>query len=207
LGQWDAADERPFAWLSLDRRDNDPVVFLTYLAAAVDAVAPVDRDVFAGLARTPGSSLWVSAVPLLAGAVEQAGTPLVLVLDDDHELEAQDCIDALGMLARQLPEGSLLALAGRGAGSVPLARLRANGDLLELGPDQLALADEDARELLRGAGLELSSDDASTLNARAEGWAGGLYLAALALRDAAPEALHDAFAGDDRFVTEYLRSE
>ncbi len=90
---------------------------------------------------------------------------------------------------------------------MPLARLRANGDLLELGPDQLALADDDALALLRGAGLELSGDDASALNARAEGWAGGLYLAALALREEAPEELHDAFAGDDRFVTDYLRAE
>ena len=97
-------------------------------------------------------------------------------------------------------------LAGRSEDGLPLARLRAAGRLLALGPSELALSDAEAKALLDAAGVEVSETEASALNERTEGWVAGLYLAALVAQDAGPAAL-SSFGGDDRFVTDYLRSE
>jgi LuxR family transcriptional regulator, maltose regulon positive regulatory protein len=205
LAQWKKRDRRPFAWVSLDDADNDPVVLLTYVAAALDAAEPIDPSVFRGL-NAPGDSLWTVGLPRLGAALSLRKKPIVLVLDDVHELSSSQTLDAVASLALLVPDGSQLVLSGRAAPGVPLARIRASGHLLEIGPAELALRDSEARALLAAAGARLSDADADELNGRAEGWAAGLYLAALAL-EADDELDVTAFAGDDRFVTDYLRSE
>jgi LuxR family maltose regulon positive regulatory protein len=205
LAQWAAEDQRPFAWLSLDDRDNDPATFLTYLSAAVDGIKPVDAGVFRA-AASGASSLWTIGLPRLGAALAAIGKPIVLVLDDVHELRDRDCLDALEPIAKHLPEGSHLVLAGRGENGLPLARLRAEGRLLAIAPSDLALSDVEAKALLVAAGVELTDTEASALNERAEGWVAGLYLAARFAEEAGADEL-SSFAGDDRFVADYLRSE
>jgi LuxR family transcriptional regulator, maltose regulon positive regulatory protein len=207
LAQWAARDRRPFAWVSVDHRDNDPVVLLTHVAAAVDGIEALDPRVFRSLAAGE-RSIWATALPRLAAALSSLQAPLVLVLDDIHELHERDCLDALSAVALHLPSGSQLVLAGRGEAGVPIAKIRAEGGLLEVGHAQLALSDSEAHALLLGAGLEVDEADAAELNGRAEGWAAGLYLAVLSLRSG-PTAPSTAagFAGDDRFVSDYFRSE
>jgi LuxR family transcriptional regulator, maltose regulon positive regulatory protein len=204
LGQWAAADGRRFAWVSLDHRDNDPVVFLTYVAEALNADGEIKPAVFKAL-RGAGDSLWARGLPRLGAALASRKEPVVLVLDDLHELVNDDCLDALTALMRHVPAGSTLVLSGRVETRLGLPKLRADGELLELGPPGLALNDSEARALLNAAGVDVSEQEARSLNEHAEGWAAGLYLTALAF-DGDASALA-AFGGDDRFVTDYLRSE
>jgi LuxR family transcriptional regulator, maltose regulon positive regulatory protein len=205
LAQWAAVDPRPVAWVSLEDRDNDPAAFLTYLAAAADAIRPVDGRVFRA-AASGGDSLWTIGLPRLCAALAAIGEPMLLVLDDVHELRNRDCLDALEPIAKHLPDGAQLVLAGGADEGLPLARLRASGRLLAIGPEELALSDAEAKALLGAAGVEVTETEASTLNERAEGWVAGLYLAALFAAAAGPEELR-SFAGDDRFVADYLRAE
>jgi LuxR family transcriptional regulator, maltose regulon positive regulatory protein len=205
LAQWAAADPRPFAWVSLEERDNDPASLLTYLAAAADRIHPVDAAVFRG-AASGAESMWTIGLPRLGGALAAIGEPIVLVLDDVHELSNRDCLDALEPIAQHLPEGSHLVLSGRAEDSLPLARLRAAGQLLEISAADLALTDAEARALLEGAGVDASVEEARALNERTEGWVAGLYLAALFAANAGPKEL-SSFHGDDRFVADYLRAE
>jgi LuxR family maltose regulon positive regulatory protein len=205
LAQWAAEDPRPFAWVSLDERDDDPAAFLTYLTAAADEITPVDSGVFRA-AASGADSMWTMGLPRVGAALAAIGKPMVLVLDDVHELRHRDCVDALEPIAKHLPQGAQLVLSGRAEDGLPLARLRAAGRLLSLGPKDLALSDIEARALLDEAGVEVTKAEASALNARTEGWVAGLYLAALFAHEAGSGEL-SSFSGDDRFVADYLRSE
>ena len=204
LAQWAARDGRRFAWVSLDHRDNDPVVFLTYFAEALNADGTVAPAVIKAL-RAPDDSLWTSGLPRLGTALASRPEPLVLVLDDVHELENHGCLDALVALLPHVPQGSQLVLSGRTEVRLGLPKLRAEGELLELGPPELALNDAEAHQLLAAAGVDVTETEAEELNRHVEGWAAGLYLAALSLSGGASSLA--TFGGDDRFVTDYLRSE
>src|SRR4029453_3639163 len=126
-------------------------------------------------------------------------------------LHNRQCLDALGQLAVQLSGGSQLVLAARPRPRLPLGRLRGQGRLMEVGAADLQMSQTEARELLAGAGVRLAEAHAPELHPPPEGWPGGLYLAALALQ-ATGTALSSpdagvAFAGDDRFIVDYLNSE
>jgi LuxR family transcriptional regulator, maltose regulon positive regulatory protein len=203
LGQWAAQDRRTFAWVSLDHRDNDPVLLLTYVAEALDAAEAVGPQVFKALAA--GNSVWLSGLPLLGAAVASRREPFVLVLDDVHELENHECLDALRALLAHVPHGSQVALSGRSEAQVGLPRIRADGRLVEIGPSVLALTDGEAHALLDAAGADLTEEETRALNAHAEGWPAGLYLAALSLDSGGVSPA--SFGGEDRFVTDYLRAE
>ena len=123
LAQWAERNGQAFAWVSLDERDNDPKVLLTYVAAALDAVEPIGQRVFDALA-SPGSSVPGPIVPALGFGFSSMTLPVVLVLDDVHVLYDHECWAALSVLADHVPAGSRLVLAGRDAPAAPLARLR-----------------------------------------------------------------------------------
>jgi LuxR family maltose regulon positive regulatory protein len=204
LGQWAARDGREFAWVSLDHRDNDPVVLLTYVAEALNADQEVEPAVFSAL-MAAGDSVWTSGLPRLGSALASRDQPVVLVLDDVHELKNPGCLDALLALLPHVPHGSQLVLSGRTEARLGLAKLRAAGELLELRPAALAFNNTEARALLAAAGVDVTEREAATLNEHVEGWAAGLYLAALSLSGG--DSSLASFGGDDRFVTDYLRTE
>jgi LuxR family transcriptional regulator, maltose regulon positive regulatory protein len=207
LSQWAERDGQAFAWVSVDDRDNDPRVLLAYVAQALDAVQPVGGRVFEALA-SPVSSVPGSVVPRLGTALASMTTPVALVLDDVHLLHDRECQSALSVLADHVPGRSRLVLAGRAEPPVRVARLRAEGRVLEIGPGDLCLTLAEAASLLAAAEVALGEDEVAELHQRTEGWAVGLYLAALALR--AGGSLGTAavsFAGDDRLVSEYVESE
>ena len=207
LSQWAERNGQSFAWVSVEEPDNDPKVLLTYIAAALDAVEPVDERVFDALA-SPGSSVPGSVVPRLGSAFSSMTSPVVLVLDDVHALHNRECRDALSVLADHVPGGSRLALAGRAEPPLRIARLRAEGRILEIGPGDLSLTCEEASSLLRDADVALGEDEVAELHRRTEGWPAGLYLAALYLREGGPLASAAvSFGGDDRLVSEYMESE
>ena len=207
LAQWAARDGQAIAWVSLDERDNDPKVLLSYIAAALNAVQPLGARVFEALA-SPVSSVPGSVVPRLGSAFWSMTVPVVLVLDDVHLLHNAGCRDALSVLADHVPAGSRLVLAGRDEPPLRAARLRAQGRLLDIGAADLALNPAEAAALLRAAEVTLGEDDVAALHQRTEGWPAGLYLAALYLREGGPLGTAAvSFGGDDRLVSEYMESE
>jgi LuxR family transcriptional regulator, maltose regulon positive regulatory protein len=207
LAQWAEREDQAFAWVSVDERDNDPKVLLSYVAEALNAVQPLDERVFEALA-SPTSSVPGTVVPRLGSAFSSLTVPVVLVLDDVHLLHNRECRDALAVLADHVPPGSRLALTGRQAPPLRVARLRAEGRLLEIGSADLALDQADAAALLRAAEVSLDDDDVAVLHQRTEGWAAGLYLAALFLLEGGSlEHAAMSFGGDDRLVSQYMESE
>ncbi len=207
LSQWAERNGQAFAWVSVDEADNDPKTLLTYVAEALDAVQPIGGRVFDALA-SPVSSVPGTVVPRLCSAFSSMTSPVVLVLDDVHVLRNRECRAALSVLADHVPDGSRLALAGRAEPPLRVARLRAEGRILEIGPADLSLTRGEAASLLRDAGITLGEDDLAELHRRTEGWPAGLYLAALYLREGGflPGAAV-SFGGDDRLVSEYMESE
>ncbi|HEX8859071.1 MAG TPA: LuxR C-terminal-related transcriptional regulator [Actinomycetes bacterium] len=205
LVQWAERDPRRFAWLSLDGRDNDPVVLLTYIAAALDRLEPVDPSVFRALGSL-GAPVSGTVVPRLASWLASRAQPVVLALDDAHLLHDPECLDHLAALVEHLPPGSQLAIAGRGESPLAVARLRAEGRLEEIGAQDLAMDRQESAALLRGAELDLSEARCAELSRRTEGWPVALYLAALSLKMGQTERGEIALVGDDRFLVDYLQS-
>jgi LuxR family transcriptional regulator, maltose regulon positive regulatory protein len=207
LAGWAEKDPRPFAWVALDGRDDDDVLFLRYIAAAIHRVEPLAPEVFAALAG-PGASIWPTGIPRVGAALAALQRPLVLVLDDLHAVENPSCLDVLAALCDYVPSGSQLVIASREAPALPLARWRTQGWLQEIGVADLRLDKQEAQALLRGAGAELDAAEVADLTQQTEGWPAGLYLAALSLQAGAPgPARAETFTGDDRLVAEYFRFE
>jgi LuxR family maltose regulon positive regulatory protein len=207
LSQWAERNGQSFAWVSVEEPDNDPKVLLTYVAEALNKVQPIDERVFDALA-SPGSSVPGSVVPRLSSAFSSMTTPVALVLDDVHALHNKECRDALSVLADHVPGGSRLALASRAEPPLRVARLRAEGKILEIGPEDLSLTADEASSLLRNADVALGEDEVAELHRRTEGWPAGLYLAALYLKEGGPLASAvAAVGGRDRLVSEYMESE
>src|SRR5215472_9848003 len=169
LSQWAECDSHDFAWVSVDEADNDPKVLLSYVAEALDAVEPIGQRVFDALASRV-SSVPGSVVPRLGAAFSSMTAPVVLVLDDVHLLHNRECRSALSALADHVPGGSRLVLAGRDQPPLRVARLRAEGKILEVGPSDLALTVEEAALLLRDAEVALGADEVAELHRRTEGW-------------------------------------
>ena len=157
LAKWAEADPRPFAWVALDGRDDDAVVFLRYIATAIHGVEAVPADVFDALSG-PGGSTWSNRVPRLGAALAGVERPLVLVLDDLHAVTNPSCLDVLTALIECVPAGSQIALASREVPALPLPRWRAQGLVHEVGPPDLRLDDREAKLLLEAAGVELHAE-------------------------------------------------
>ena len=207
LSQWAEGNGQAFAWVSVNEADNDPKVLLSYVAEALDAVEPIGERVFDALASA-ASSVPGSVVPRLASAFSSMISPVVLVLDDVHLLRNSECRAALSVLADHVPGGSRLALAGRAGPPLRIARLRAEGKILEIGTKDLSLTPDEASSLLRYADVTLGEDEVAKLHQRTEGWPAGLYLAALYLKEGGPlPGAVASFGGDDRFVSGYVESE
>jgi LuxR family maltose regulon positive regulatory protein len=205
LSQWAERRQPREGWVSADARDNDPAVLLTYVAMAIDRIERINQAVFRAL-TSPAAA--VSVPLLLVSAIAALGQPVWLVLDHIEVITNRDCLDAIAQLALGLPPGSQLAIGSRDGLPLPTARLRAQGAMVEIGVDDLAMGGSEAPALLRGAGVELDDDDVGELVRRTEGWPVGLYLAALAMMSGSPRTdLGLTLTGDDRFMGDYLRSE
>jgi len=210
LTQWRAiAGAGRVAWVSLEEGDNDPRRFWTYVVEAMRIVEPgVGVAALAALGG-PSADLYRAVLPGLLNELGAVGRPLFLVLDDYHLISDPSCHQTLGFFLEHLPAGVHVVLATRVDPPLPLARMRARGELAELRVPDLQFSDEEASELLNGSmGLELAADDVERLAERTEGWAAGLYLAGLSLRGRQdPSAFIASFHGDNRHVADYLATE
>ena len=206
LSQWAARDSRSFAWVTLDERDNDPVVLLRHIAAALARDQPLDERLVDAL-RNPTPALWSQAVPRLAAELS-ARHPIVLVLDDFNLLRSRGALETVAALIDDEVEGSMLVASTRATPTLPLAPLRTGGKLLELGPDALALSKREAQLLLRATGVSLGEARTAELIEQCEGWAAALYLAALSIQDVEQTGVGEpSFSGDNRYLADYFHSE
>jgi LuxR family transcriptional regulator, maltose regulon positive regulatory protein len=209
LAQW--ADRKGrMAWVGIDRRDNDPAILLTYVAAAVDRIESLGPDVFHALA-SPGTPA-TTIVSRLIEALTVTTEPIALVLDNLEFLEDQPSLDVVAELAVQFSarahDGSQLALVSRANPPLPMALLRAQGRLVEVGVEELAMDQQEAQLLLEGAGVQPAEVETTDLIRWTEGWPVGLYLAALSLKTGSlGNAKEVRLSGGDRFVADYLWSE
>jgi LuxR family transcriptional regulator, maltose regulon positive regulatory protein len=205
LSAWatDPDEKRRIAWVSLDENDDEPSRFWTYVLTAL-------RDVSDDISREPLDALGVAdlpavdlALPVLLNELAATTAPHVLVLDDFHVLADPRIHEAVEFLIAYLPASLRVVVAGRADPPLPIARLRACGDLTELRAEQLRFRPDEAAALLSSvAGVDLERSAATTLWRRTEGWAAGLQLAALALR-ADPGRRRD----DDRHLLDYFAAE
>jgi LuxR family transcriptional regulator, maltose regulon positive regulatory protein len=201
--QWAERERRPCAWLAAEESDDDAVVLLARIAEALERICPDDAP---RLVPTRRPKDWSSELQRLASRLSTL-RDFVLVVDEAHLLRSRNATKVLATLAERIPTGSTLTLVGRLAPSLPIARLRADGNLLELRAADLALTRRESEALLRCLDAGLTEDEAAELVERCEGWAAGIRLSALAAREHADGFEHGLPGGDDRFLAEYFRSE
>jgi LuxR family maltose regulon positive regulatory protein len=203
------ADERLVAWLSLDQADNDPASFWTYVIAALRTVAPGVGESAMPLLQTPQPPPIETVLTALLNELGAITGDIVLVLDDYHVIDARDVQDAMAFLLDHLPPRLHVAIASRTDPVLPLARLRARGELVEIRAAELRFTpDEAAAYLNEMMGLQLTVRDVAALEGRTEGWIAALQLAALSMQGRDDLAGFIAgFAGDDRYVVDYLVEE
>ncbi len=207
LAEWAACDERPFIWIPLDAYDQDPLGFAASIAQAFEDIGWIEPDLWPALtsSRAGGGT---AALGRLMRALAREDRSFVLVLDDAHSIPASALKGVVPRLLDGVGQGSQIALASRTEPPLPIGRLRAHRALIEVRTEDLAMAPAEAATLLRLAGLELDFGAVQALSGRTEGWAAGLYLAALSLREQGDVGAGlKAFAGDDHLVAEYLRDE
>jgi LuxR family maltose regulon positive regulatory protein len=206
LAQWEEFDHRPFAWVSLDDRDNDPLVLWNYLVAAIGLVEPDFGSAVAPALGSAGGMALDAIVPRLLNELEATGREIVLVLDDYHSLTNPACHESIALIVERGPPNLQLVVSSRTDPPLRLARLRASGGLFELRVTDLGFTEAETAELFSGSyGLDLAPDSIATLQRRTEGWPAGLYLAFLSVRDASDRTAALAeFGGSSRHVVDYL---
>jgi LuxR family transcriptional regulator, maltose regulon positive regulatory protein len=209
VSQWIADSEHPAGWLSLDEGDSDPVRFLMYVIAALQTVATRIGEVALSALQRPQPPPIESILTVLLNEITTLPGTIVLVLEDYHLIDATSVDHAIAFLIEHLPSQLHLLITTREDPQLPLARLRARGQMTELRASDLRFTAEEAAAFLREVmGLELSSRNVAELETRTEGWIAGLQLAALSMqgREDIPAFIR-AFAGDDRYIVDYLVDE
>ncbi len=204
----DTEDGEPVAWVSLDERDQLAASFWTYVLLALDRAVPGSGA--AALTLLQSGQAPVETV--LAGLVNELSVyagQVVLVVDDYHLADGVDVAAGMTFLVDHLPPQLRLVISTRADPALPLSRVRARGDLVEIRAADLRFTGDEVATYLNDLnGLGLAATDLSTLEARTEGWVAALQLAALSLQDLDdPSAFIAGFAGDDRFVVDYLADE
>ena len=212
VAQWRSAagEERPFAWVSLGPGDDDPGRLWRYIVCALQRACPEfgGEDIAREL-RAAAPDITGTVLPLLANELGAIAARIVLVLDDYHVIKERGCHDQIAFLLLHLPPSAQIVLITRADPPLPLARLRAAGEMVEIRARELRFTAGEAAALVHDvSGIALSDADVADLVERTEGWPAGLYLAALSLRGhPSPDAFVRQFTGDNRFVVDFLADE
>jgi LuxR family maltose regulon positive regulatory protein len=204
-------DGASVAWLSVDEDDNDPARFVSHFVAALQRVEPEAGARALIALRSPGADLLGLVLPSLLNDLARLDREVLLVLDDYYLVTSAEVHSALAYVIGHLPSSVRLVIGTREDPPLPLGRWRASGELLEIRADALRFSGkETASFLVDVLGLPLAPDDVGRLQERTEGWPAALYLAALTLRgraEADASAVIERYAGDDRYLVDYLTSE
>ncbi len=210
----DASPERRIAWLSIDDGDNDPVIFWSYVIAALQTQQQGVGQPSLDMLAAQGADLERQLASLI-NDLAQTSQPWVVVLDDYHLIRNPIIHQSLTFFCEHAPPHIHLMIASRTDPPLPLSLLRGRGQLLEIRLQDLRFSDDEADAYLNaGIGLDLAAQSVQALNHKAEGWIAGLQMAAISLRDAAslpePEKAADfvaSFSGSNRFILDYLIEE
>src|SRR4051812_8312438 len=206
IAEWDDEDPRPFTWVTVDATCNDPTVFVTYLALALQRIAAADPGVITALADQ--SDVVDILLPRFGRMLTTLKAPFVLVIDDVGVLSSQEAIDVMSLIADHLGPGSQLVVSGRTSPDLHWSLMRVERRLLTIGPNQLRLTPSETLAVAQSVGVDLPPDELSALLKRTEGWPAGVYLAALSLRRAAERrGAVRGFGGPGSVIAEYLRVE
>ena len=198
-----------FGWVSLDGTENDPSLFWAYVIRALQRIrAGVGTHALALLQSSPPPPM-ESILTALINEIEAIDEDFTLVLDDYHVIDAAAVHDALTFLVDHMPRRMHLVIASRSEPRLPLARLRARGELTELRAADLRFTLDEATAFFNEVmALELSPDDAARLERHTEGWIAALKLAALSLKGRRDvSGFVDSFSGDHRYIADYLVQE
>lgn len=198
-----------FAWVAIDRDDNDPARFWTYVVEALRHVEPELGETALTSLGAPGTNVVETVLPDLINELGQLSATIMLVLDDYHLIGNREIHEALEFLVEHLPPTLRLAIVTRSDPPLPLATLRARGELAEVRGQELRFSENETTELLNDQlRMNLGAGEVAQLWERTEGWAAALHLAALSLRGRDdPAEFIAAFAGDDRHLVDYLGAE
>lgn len=212
ISEWhdtEAGRSFPLVWLALDDDDNDPARFLTYLIAALATLQPGFGDPILTLLKSPQPAPPKSILTSFINEINLFSAPFALVLDDYHVINTQAIHEALGFLLDHLPPAMHVVITTRADPPLPLARLRARHQLVEIRGDDLRFTStETAAFLNQVMGLNLSPADIAGLETRTEGWAAGLQMAALSMQGRS-DVSHfiNSFTGSHRYILDYLMDE
>jgi ATP/maltotriose-dependent transcriptional regulator MalT len=206
LAQWKDAEERPFAWLSLDDSDNDPTILWAGILDAIRRVRPGFGSAAEAALNAAHVNVLDVVVPLMLHELQESDEDLALALDDYQALVDAECHDSIAFFIEAKPASVQLVLATRADPPIPVAKLRAAGELLELRALDLCFTAEEEAAFLNGRlGLDLAPEILDALYERTEGWPAGVYLASLSLQDTEdPSAFAASFGGSNRHVVDYL---
>ena len=206
LAQWREIDARPFACVSLDSEDNDPVTFWSYIVHAIRQVAPECGCAALTALSEPRADVVDAVVPAVLHELERVGENLVLVLDDYQEITNRSCHDSLDFFLERSPRNVTVALSTRSDPPIPMGRLRALEELLELRAVDLSFTEAESATFLNEIlHLGLATESLGVLHERTEGWPVGVHLAAMSLSQADDRAGFVAhFGGASRHVVDYL---
>ncbi|HSF80635.1 MAG TPA: LuxR C-terminal-related transcriptional regulator [Anaerolineales bacterium] len=209
MSLWGLHNDLPSAWLSLDVEDNQLTRFFVYMITALQAISPEVGQASLAMLQSTQSSPPEAVLTVLINELSSLRDDYFLFLDDYHLIEAQAIHSALTYLVDHLPQQMHIVIASRSDPPLPLSRLRARGQLMELRQADLRFTPEEAAGFLKQSlGLQLTSQQVSALEARTEGWIAGLQLAALSMRGKEDlETFIRDFSGSHRFVIDYLADE
>jgi LuxR family maltose regulon positive regulatory protein len=209
VSEWIAGCGMPVAWLSLDEGDSDPARFITYLVKALQTIRAGIGEGLLAVLQSPQSLQIEVVLTSLLNEISAIPANFVLVLDDYHLIDSHPVDQSLAFLIEHQPPQMHLLIATREDPSLPLARLRARGQLTELRAADLRFTPSEAAEFLNQMmGLHLSEEDIAALEARTEGWIAGLQLAALLMQGRSDATRFiQTFTGSNRFVLDYLVEE
>jgi len=209
VGSWATGCGQPVAWLSIDERDNEPTRFLAYLIAAVQTIeATLGQDILSAVQSSQSSAI-ADWLPVLVNQLDNITSSFVLVLDDYHLITTPAIHQALTFLLEHQPAQMHVVIATRKDPPLPLPRLRARSELVELRQADLRFTPEETSIFLRRATTaELSADDVSILVSHTEGWIAGLQMAALSLRNRENVSRRiAAFGGSHEYIVDYFAAE
>src|SRR6266567_3788111 len=212
LSAWACQSTSQVAWLTLDEQDNDPTRFWAYVIAALrhsGSRLSAAGEAALAMLQSPQPPLLTGALTSLINELAALEQETVMIFDDYHMISEQAIHESLQFVLEHLPPCLHLLLASRGDPQLPLARLRARGQVVEIRETELRLSGEEAaRFLTQVMGLSLSEEEIGRLEQRTEGWIAGLQLAALSMRRHADvSAFIQAFTGSHRFILDYVQEE
>ena len=209
LVDWVHTHKIPVAWFSVDKGDNDPLHFLTYIILGLQSLEAGTGKAALTMLQSPQPPPIESILINLINDVSRISTDLALVLDDYHLVDARPIHDMIEFLLENLPEQMHMIIATRSDPPLPLARVRSQNLLTELRAADLSFsADETANFFNQSLNLQLSTRDIQLLETRTEGWVAGLQLAALSLQGRKdPSDFIKGFKGDNRYIADYLTEE